>query len=260
MKGSSNVPQAPDPYATADAQTQQNIQTALANARLNRTNQTTPWGSINWTQGEVDANGVPTYSSQVTLNPQDQAILDAQRSSGLTRQQLIQQLLANSGGSLSQPLRMDNLHPVYDRYAQGGQGGQAQGGGAQGGTPQISGISGAAAGGMGLPQAQGASQASQPGGSPDIMAQVMAGAGNALSSGMGTSAAPSSAGVPFSQIMPGGGAPQSDPAALAQMAQMAQQAAQPQQSNPLAGQVSRKPAQNPILAKTLAALLRGGRA
>ena len=170
MKSSPSVPQAPDPYATADAQTQQNIQTAIANARMNRTNQTTPWGSISWQQGDVDANGVPTYSSNVTLNPQDQAILDMQRQTGLTRQQLIQQLLANSGGSLAQPLRMDNLHPIYDRYAQQG---APQGGGQGGQTPQIAGIPGAAAGGMGLQQQsqgmpQGMPQAPAPQRSPNV--------------------------------------------------------------------------------------------
>lgn len=116
-------PSPPDPAATAGAQTQSNIQTALANARLNRVNQTTPWGSINYTQGPVDANGVPTYSSAITLDPAQQQLLDQQRSQQLTRGNIASNLLGQVGNRLGQPLDLSHLHGVYDRYApQGGSG------------------------------------------------------------------------------------------------------------------------------------------
>lgn len=111
-------PAAPDPQATASAQSASNIATAIANARLNRVNQTTPWGSITYTQGATDASGVPTYSSQIQLDPAQQQLLDQQRGQQLQRSQIAQMLLNQAGGALSKPLDLSRLHPMYDRYAQ----------------------------------------------------------------------------------------------------------------------------------------------
>lgn len=117
MKDGGSPPPAPDPTVSAQAQGQSNIQTAIANARLNRVNQTTPWGSITYSQGPVDANGVPTYSSEIKLDPQQQAQLDEQRKQQAYKQQLAAVLLGQAGGSLSKPLDLSGAHKVYDRYA-----------------------------------------------------------------------------------------------------------------------------------------------
>ena len=117
FKDGGSPPPAPDPQATAGAQSQSNINTAIANARLNRVNQTTPWGSITYTQGPVDANGVPTYSSEIKLDPQQQAQLEEQRRQQTQRQQIAATLLGQAGGSLSKPLDLSGAHKVYDRYA-----------------------------------------------------------------------------------------------------------------------------------------------
>ena len=114
-KSSPSPPAAPDPAVTAAAQTGSNIDTAIANARLNRVNQTTPWGSITYTQGPADSHGVPTYSSQITLSPEQQALLNLQQSGQLSRGQLANSLLSQVGGALSRPLDLSGLPSLYQR-------------------------------------------------------------------------------------------------------------------------------------------------
>lgn len=108
-------PEAPPPAETAQAQTQSNLQTAIANARLNRVNQTTPWGNITYTEGPPDANGVPTWSSNIQLSPEQQQLLTQQQGMQLQRGGIAQELLGRVGGQLSQPLNLGALHPVNDR-------------------------------------------------------------------------------------------------------------------------------------------------
>jgi hypothetical protein len=113
MKDSgSGPPPAPDPTLTGQAQTASNIATAIANARLNRVNQQTPWGSITYTQGPADANGVPSYSSQINLSPAQQQMLEQQQVQQMMRGQIAHQILANSGGSLGQPLDLSGLPAI----------------------------------------------------------------------------------------------------------------------------------------------------
>lgn len=78
-KSTPSVPQAPDPVATANAQTASNVQTAEANAALNRVNQTTPYGSITYSQNGTDPNtGVPIYAQNTSLSPAGQQIFDSE--------------------------------------------------------------------------------------------------------------------------------------------------------------------------------------
>lgn len=114
MKDSPDPPPPIDPVATARAQGRMNIDTANANARLNRTNQSTPWGNITWQQGAPDENGVPSYSSQITLPPELQRLLEMQREQNLQRQGMAGQFL---GQVDTAPLDFGRLNPVYDRYA-----------------------------------------------------------------------------------------------------------------------------------------------
>jgi chemotaxis protein histidine kinase CheA len=69
---------APDPYATAAAQTQSNKETANYNAALNRIDQYTPFGSSVYTVAGTGADGVPQYRQDVTLTPLAQQQLDNQ--------------------------------------------------------------------------------------------------------------------------------------------------------------------------------------
>ena len=65
-KSAPAAPQAPDPVATANAQTASNKETAIANAQLNRINQVTPYGNLTYTS-TPGADGVPNYTQTTTL-------------------------------------------------------------------------------------------------------------------------------------------------------------------------------------------------
>lgn len=89
FKSSPKAPQAPDPVATANAQTASNISTANAQAALNRNNQYTPWGSQTWQQVGTNPDGTAQWSSTITLDPAQQKLLDSSNN--------ISQMLANLG-------------------------------------------------------------------------------------------------------------------------------------------------------------------
>lgn len=119
MKDSPSPPPAPNPQQTAAAQTQSNVQTAIANAALNRVNQQTPWGSITYTMGPVDPNtGVPTWSSHIELSPAQQRLLDQQQGLAAGRNSLAQTILQQQGGRITTPLDFSSLHPMYDNGRQ----------------------------------------------------------------------------------------------------------------------------------------------
>lgn len=77
MGGKSSAPAAPDPTATAQAQSQYDKNTAAYNAALNRVNTYTPLGSQTWNQtGKDPITGAPIYSQNINLTPNAQAALD----------------------------------------------------------------------------------------------------------------------------------------------------------------------------------------
>lgn len=112
MQNAPAPPPAPDPANTASSQTRSNIQTAIANAQLNRVNQQTPWGSITYTQGPPDANGIPTWSSNIALSPQQQQLLEQQQGLQSGKNQAAAQYLSQISG---QPLDFSHLHAINDR-------------------------------------------------------------------------------------------------------------------------------------------------
>ena len=86
-KSSGSAPQSPDPAAVAAAQGSADVQTAIAQARLNQVNEITPFGNATYsTTGQnftvKDAEGkditVPMFQRQVTLSPQEQEVYDLQ--------------------------------------------------------------------------------------------------------------------------------------------------------------------------------------
>lgn len=88
-------PTPPDPYATANAQTQSNLATSAAQQRLNMVNQSNAKGSLNYSQTGTNPDGTPIYSANTTLSEPMQGIFD--RSTALTKA-----LLGGSaGGALS---------------------------------------------------------------------------------------------------------------------------------------------------------------
>jgi hypothetical protein len=64
----------------------------------------------------MDASGVPSYSSTIALDPQQQALLDKQRSQQMQRSQIGSSFL---GQVDTKPLDLSHLNPIYDRYGSG---------------------------------------------------------------------------------------------------------------------------------------------
>ncbi len=76
------APAAPDPNVVAAAQTNQNRDTALFNAGLNRINQSGPQGSISYSTSGIDpTTGAPIYNQTTSLDPQLQRVWERATSS-----------------------------------------------------------------------------------------------------------------------------------------------------------------------------------
>ncbi|PAY07188.1 hypothetical protein CK489_15420 [Bradyrhizobium sp. UFLA03-84] len=89
-------PKAPDPYATAAAQTQSNVQTAKTQQEMNMVNQSNPYGSLTYTQSGTATDGTPQFTATTALTPTGQALFDnANTLAG--KQQSIANTLLNSG-------------------------------------------------------------------------------------------------------------------------------------------------------------------
>lgn len=74
-----STPKPPDPHKVSAAQTQSNKETAEYNAALNRINQSSPFGSISYSQSGTDpTTGAPLYTQNTQLSPQMQSLLDSQ--------------------------------------------------------------------------------------------------------------------------------------------------------------------------------------
>lgn len=71
-----SAPAAPDPAATAAAQTASNKQTAQTQYELNATNQYSPQGSITYKQNGTWDDGTPRFDATTSLSPQEQSIYD----------------------------------------------------------------------------------------------------------------------------------------------------------------------------------------
>jgi hypothetical protein len=104
-----SAPQAPDPTQTAAAQTQSNIQTATANAGLNRINQYTPYGNLEYNINGTNPDGTPQYSQTASFSPGEQQLFNQ----GLEGQQKLGQIglnsLQNVGNTYSQGFNPGNF-------------------------------------------------------------------------------------------------------------------------------------------------------
>lgn len=102
-KKTPKAPTAPDPVKTAQAQTKMNIDTAVANANLNRINQYTPEGSLTFTQVGTNPDGTPRYESRQTYSPEQQAIYEGQNKVSQSLLGTANTAVTNVGNTLSQP-------------------------------------------------------------------------------------------------------------------------------------------------------------
>lgn len=102
-------PPAPDFTGAAKEQGQQNLQAAQTQTQLNRPNQNTPWGSQTWSQ---DPNNPNQYTSNITLDPAQQSLLNSsnQISQGLA--DVGQQNLGRVGQAQAQPFDTSQYAPL----------------------------------------------------------------------------------------------------------------------------------------------------
>lgn len=70
------APAAPDPVATAAAQSASNKDTAVTQYGLSATNQVTPSGSLNYSQIGTWSDGTPRFQATTSLSPDQQSLYD----------------------------------------------------------------------------------------------------------------------------------------------------------------------------------------
>lgn len=125
---SSSPPPAPDPVKTAEAQTKSNKETAIANAHLNRVNQSTPWGSSTWNISGYNEDGTPRYEQTTSLSEPVQGLFDKWFSSQNQLGDIAQGQLGQLSSHFSQPfdlgtaagdkiweLQRARLDPTFDQ-------------------------------------------------------------------------------------------------------------------------------------------------
>lgn len=111
--GKQSAPAAPDPYATAGAQTQGNQQSAAYNAAINRMNTYTPYGSQQYSYQGADPNtGAPIYSQDIKFSPEQQALYNQQTGNEQKQGQISGNLLDNVSSTYSQPFSYDTNQGV----------------------------------------------------------------------------------------------------------------------------------------------------
>lgn len=96
-----NPPKAPDPFATAAAQTQSNLATTKAQQETGMVNQNNPYGSLNYNQTGTNPDGTAQYTADTTLNGTGQQLLDASNQNKLQTGALASNLLSSKTGALS---------------------------------------------------------------------------------------------------------------------------------------------------------------
>lgn len=106
-KSGPSPPPAPDPYATAAAQTAENRDTAIANAELNRVNQYTPWGNLVYNVTGTNADGTPIYTQTQTLSPAQQQQLDMQNQLALALGGFANQQLGRVSTAINTPFNFN---------------------------------------------------------------------------------------------------------------------------------------------------------
>lgn len=129
---SPSAPAAPDPVATANAQTNTNIASAVGSQMINMVNQSTPQGSLDYTKTgnntyqETDANGqvhtytIPQFTATQTYSPQEQALFNLNNQTQQNIAQIGVQQSQNIGNLLNTPLDLSNNaieDQLYSEYS-----------------------------------------------------------------------------------------------------------------------------------------------
>lgn len=106
--GKPSAPAAPDPKATASAQTASNRETAITQTGLNAINQYGPQGKVEYAQNGKWADGTPRFSQTTTLSPQQQAIYDSMMGTQKSLAGTAQTQAGRLDGLLASPFSLDN--------------------------------------------------------------------------------------------------------------------------------------------------------
>lgn len=105
-----DYPAAPDPYATANAQTGVNRDAANYNAALNRINTYTPLGSQEYSVTGTDpTTGSPIYRQDINLSPQAQQLYDQQTQQNLSLGNVAQNMLGQVQQGYGNPMDTSGL-------------------------------------------------------------------------------------------------------------------------------------------------------
>lgn len=111
-KSTPQAPTPPDPAATAAAQEQTNVGSAIAQANLNRIDQYTPQGSLTYQQTGTNPDGTPKFQQTQAYSPDQQKIYD--QNNQVTTQ--LNDLALNNIGRVSDaqatPFSYDGMTPM----------------------------------------------------------------------------------------------------------------------------------------------------
>lgn len=122
-------PKAPDPVATAQAQSAMNRDTAISEQLINMVNTSNPWGSTAYNQtgttGYRDSSGkwvtIPTFTQTTTLSPEQQAIYDAATQAETNLANIASDQSARISETLSDPFEFNNQDAANWAYDLGSQ-------------------------------------------------------------------------------------------------------------------------------------------
>jgi hypothetical protein len=110
------APKAPDPVATASAQSGMNRDTAVSQQLINMVSQNNPWGSTSYSQngstGYTDSSGkyvsIPQFTQTTTLSPEQQAIFDQSQAAQGNLATIANDQSKRVSDTLSTPFQFDN--------------------------------------------------------------------------------------------------------------------------------------------------------
>lgn len=114
QKKAPKAPPAPDPVATAQAQSNMNRETAITQFGLNAVNQTTPYGQLYYGQIGTWEDGTPRYHAVQTLAPEEQRALDQSRQGQDIYGQIALQQLGAVRDRLSAPVSFGDAPQIRD--------------------------------------------------------------------------------------------------------------------------------------------------
>jgi hypothetical protein len=118
-KKAPKAPTPPDPYKTAAAQTEMNRETAIANANLNRINQYTPEGSLEFNQIGVNPDGTPKYESRQAYSPEQQRLYESQNAVSNALSDLSLSNVGRVNDAQSKPFDYSGMTPLQTGIATG---------------------------------------------------------------------------------------------------------------------------------------------